>query len=113
MRAIEQAKQLALEMGVSFEQELAMHLAYGVVVSNDDRFGMARPVLLAAPDDYHSQNPDCWLITCVVGRDCLPWFMTILPYQLPYFGWRRHYDKTNRFRCYNAAALERLLRVKT
>lgn len=111
MRAIQEAKRLALEMGVSFEKELAFHLAHGVVVSNDNRFGMARPILLQSPDEV-VDNPDCWLVTCVVGKDCLPWFWTALPYQLPYIAWRRHHDPTNRLRCYNSTTFQKLLLKK-
>jgi hypothetical protein len=111
MRAIEQAKQLALEMGVSFEKQLAEHLAYGIVVSNDGRFGMARPITRDDPDNLQPTNPDCWLITCIVGKEALPWFLSILPYPLPHFAWRRHYDPSNRLRCYNAASVKRLIQV--
>lgn len=108
MRAINEAKKLAYEMGVAFEYELAMHLQYGVVVSTDDKFGMARPISRDNPDEWASVYTDCWLVTCVVGRGCLPWFFEVLPYPLKWYAWRRHSDPSNRLRCYNASTVERL-----
>jgi len=112
MKPVYEAKKLALELGVCFEKELVTHLSHGIVVSLPDRFIMARPIQLSLGDEVlDPPQPDCWLITCAIGKKCLLWFNDQLPMKLPYMAWRRHNDKSNRFRCYNVRSLERLARI--
>lgn len=109
MNAVFQAKQMFLENGLNFEEQLGWYLANGVVVSNKDKFLMAKPISLQDGDDsWSSSKPDCWYIHCAIGVQSLKWFMQQAPYALPKLAWRRIKDKNNALRVYNWQDFKRL-----
>ena len=84
----------------TFKDDLEAHLLYGVVVSNDDLFLMARPV--SQGDTYERitnpwvtyADPDCWHLYLYSGhlRDAF----ACAPYPLPFVS----FERKNKLRIY-------------
>lgn len=90
MNAIFQAKKMYEDKGLNFEQDLGYYLTQGVVVSEHDRFLMAKPVRKEIGEkDWHPEKPDCWHVHVAVGKGYLKWFFEQAPFHLPFISFSR------------------------
>lgn len=85
----------------SFREDLEAHLLYGIVVSNDQLFLMARPVRQDATYEricnpwVSFQNPDCWHLYLYSGH--LKEAFDSAPYPLPFVS----FERKNKLRIYS------------
>lgn len=108
MQAIQEAKALFQERGLSFEERLGWYLQNGVVISTPERFIMGRMINSQRGDvDWNPDDADCWYVEVAVGKSCLEWFLCQAPIRLPKLAWRRFKDPEERLRCYNTSTFER------
>jgi hypothetical protein len=111
MNAVFAAKQMFLENGLNFEEQLGWYLANGLVVSSRDKFLMAKPIVASQGDDcWNPASPDCWYVHCAVGAGKLKMMLDCAPYPLPKLGWRRVKDGNNALRVYNWNNFKRLVK---
>lgn len=90
MNAIFQAKKMYEARGLNFEQDLGHYLTQGIVVSQPDRFLMAKPVRKEIGEkDWHPETPDCWHVHIAIGKGCLRWFFEQAPFFLPFVSFSR------------------------
>ena len=92
----------------TFDEDLRLHLAHGVVISRPDFFVMARPVsTLATPAkivDPHFQfhAPDAWHVYLAAGN--IPRAWEYLPFHLPWIS----FERRNVLRFYSLDRLKRI-----
>lgn len=80
----------------TFREDLEAHLLHGFVYSTSDRFVMARPVVVNAPDadivdPWHNSwdgEPDCWHLYLFSGN-MISAFQSA-PYKLPWVSFERN-----------------------
>lgn len=67
----------------------------GVALITPEMFLLARPVAKSMPTDIicdtalTSKDPDMWYIHLLIGRDAFSKLFDIMPFALPFAGWRR------------------------
>lgn len=111
MNALFTAKAMYEARGLNFEQDLGYYLTNGIVISQPDRFLMAKPVSKDKGEaDWHPEKPDAWYVHMAVGKDCLRWFLQQAPFRLPYLAWSRSKDEDGKLRIYSTERFERLAR---
>lgn len=80
----------------SFYEDVGLHLSFGVVISTDEVFMLARPVHTSWPGDElvnprytcERRDADAWWLYLLAGD----WRQAVLhmPGHLPFIGWERH-----------------------
>lgn len=113
MNAIDQAKELYAQHGLSLGREIGAFLDTGsVVLSTPDRLLLARPILLERPREWPPAEPaDAWFVRLAIGRGALAWFMQQMPYPLPFLAWRRGFRGDPHLRVHSTQHFkERLLK---
>jgi hypothetical protein len=75
---LHRARELYVEAGINFDDDLRDFLADGYVHFTPRYFLMGR------------QIGNGWFIQCAIGENCLQEFFRLMPYPLPLIGFRRH-----------------------
>ncbi len=110
MNALYQAKKLYSKHGLSFERDLCHYLEHGIVVAHPDRFLMAKAINKDLGDDvWNPEFVNSWYVQIAVGKDCLKWFLSQAPYQLPFVAWRRWKAKGNPIKYYPTESFARFV----
>ena len=95
----------------SFEEDVALHMAWGVVISRPDFFIMGRPVCSEAPHTdivnphvrfEYPAKVDCWHVYLAAGNIARAW--NYLPFPLPLMS----FERKNELRFYSLERLQRL-----
>jgi hypothetical protein len=74
-----------------FEDDVQLHLAHGIVHSDDRLFLLARPVqkdapyVLVADPAIQFRDPDCWLVFLAAGD--MSHILDLIPYEFPWVAW--------------------------
>jgi hypothetical protein len=109
MHALFTAKAMYEARGLNFEQDLGYYLTNGIVISQPDRFIMAKPIRKEVGEkDWHPEHADSWYVHFAVGKDCLRWFLKQAPYRLPFLAWSRNKGDEAKLRIYPTARFERI-----
>lgn len=95
MNAIDIAKGLYAQHGMSLAQDIGQYLDHGgVFFCTPDRLIIGRPVRVAEPDAWPAPGAaDAWYVRLAVttaGRG-MRWFVEQMPYFLPWCCWHRHF----------------------
>ncbi len=77
MTIYEEVKSLYSQVGIDFVEDLRHYAEYGYIFSGQTYFLMGKQV------------GEGWYIQVAVGRNCLQKFLELMPFELPYVGWRR------------------------
>lgn len=110
MHALFTAKAMYEARGLNFEQDLGYYLTNGIVISQPDRFLMAKPIRKEVGEkDWHPEKPDCWWVHMAVGRGCLQWFLRQAPIRLPFLAWARDKSNNNSPRVYATERFEKII----
>ena len=104
-----QAKGLYDGLGIDMEKDLAAYSLHGgYVFIAPDHLMWGKPVRRDAGDpdtQWNVENPDAWYVRFAYGKGSLLRFIGLMPYDLPYVGWKRvlkgrttQYFRTDRLR---------------
>jgi hypothetical protein len=111
MNAVFAAKQMFLDNGLNFEEQVGWYLCNGFLINRPDCFMMAKPINSARGDDeWNVKDADCWYVHCLVGKLNLEQLVDAVGYSLPKVAWRRMKDGNNTLRVYNWHNFKRLVK---
>lgn len=92
MNILLKTKKFYDEIGLDMYRDISAYMASGYVYASPEMLIMGKPVCINGGDPDKQINPvapDAWYVKLAVGESHISDFINLMPYPLPWVGWRR------------------------
>lgn len=87
-----QMSELYKELNLDMFKDISSYMASGYVYASPEMFIMGKPVRRDGGDPDKQVDviaPDAWYVKLAIGESRITDFINLMPYPLPWVGWRR------------------------
>ena len=97
MSILAKVKDLYEECSMDMFKDISVYMNYGYVHKTPTSFILAKTVdkdsNTPPAEQWNVSNPNAWFVHMALGEDCIPYWINLMPYKLPYVGWARENKK--------------------